>query len=93
MVELFTMKLDQLTKQLPVGIEIQNIYAQDKVAVAANNDFIKNLLISITIVIVIILFAMGVRAGILIGTSLLFSIMGTLLFMQFFGIAPEVKER
>jgi len=34
----------------------------------------------------IILLAMGVRAGILIGSSLIFSIVGTLLFMMLFGI-------
>ena len=79
-------RLEELEAQLPVGIEIHKIYAEDEVAIEANNDFIKNLIISILIVVVIILFAMGVRAGILIGSSLLFSILTTLLVMLLWGI-------
>ena len=75
------LRLDELEALLPVGIEIVNLYSEDKVAVAANNAFLVNLFISIGIVIFIILLAMGVRAGILIGSSLIFTIMGTLLFM------------
>ncbi len=66
---------------LPHGIEIVGIYHEDEVAVAANNDFLINLAISVAIVVFIILLAMGTRAGILIGTSLLFTIAGTLMFM------------
>lgn len=79
--ELVAQRIQQLKKQLPVGIEIEGIYFQDKVAVEANNNFILNLIVSISIVVLIILLAMGVRAGILIGSSLLFSILGTLLLM------------
>jgi multidrug efflux pump subunit AcrB len=67
-------------------MEIEGIYFENKVAVEANNNFIKNLIISISIVVVIILFAMGVRSGILIGSSLLFSILATLVFMMLFGV-------
>lgn len=75
-------KLEELESRLPHGIELNGIYFEDEVAVAANNDFIKNLIISVSIVVFIILLAMGFRAGILIGTSLIFTIMGTLLFMM-----------
>jgi multidrug efflux pump subunit AcrB len=71
---------------LPVGIEMNKIYSEDEVAIEANNVFITNLIESILIVVVLILIAMGARAGILIGTSLLFSILGTLLLMLPFGI-------
>ncbi|MCK5467880.1 MAG: efflux RND transporter permease subunit, partial [Cyclobacteriaceae bacterium] len=71
---------------IPVGMEIEGIYFENEVAVAANNNFIKNLIISISIVVIIILFAMGVRSGILIGSSLLFSILATLVFMMLFGV-------
>lgn len=79
-------RLDELEVMLPLGIELNGIYFEDEVAVQANNDFIINLIISISIVVFIILLAMGVRAGILIGTSLIFTIMGTLLFMMPAGI-------
>ena len=77
-----THKLEELQVLLPVGIEINGVYHEDEVAVAANNDFLINLAISVAIVVFIILLAMGTRAGILIGTSLLFTIAGTLLFMM-----------
>ena len=79
-------RLDELEIMLPVGIELNGIYFEDEVAVQANNDFIVNLIISIGIVVFLILLAMGVRAGILIGTSLIFTIMGTLMFMMPAGI-------
>jgi len=75
-------RLDELEAMLPIGIELNGIYFEDEVAVKANNDFIINLIISVSIVVFIILLAMGVRAGILIGSSLIFTIMGTLLFMM-----------
>jgi len=79
-------KLDYVLPQLPVGIEMNNIYSEDEVALEANNTFITNLLESLAIVIVLIFLSMGARAGILIGTSLLFSILGTLFIMLPFGI-------
>ena len=79
-------KFAQIAPLLPVGIEMNNIYSEDQVALEANNTFITNLLESLVIVIVLILLSMGVRAGILIGSSLLFSILGTLLLMLPFGI-------
>ncbi len=84
--ELVRGRLEDLETMLPVGIELNGIYFEDEVAVEANNAFIVNLILAISIVIIIILLAMGVRAGILIGSSLIFTIMGTLLFMMPAGI-------
>lgn len=79
-------KLDQLLPLMPVGIELITLYPEDQIAREANNGFILNLVESLAIVIFIILIVMGARAGILIGSSLLFSIGGTLLVMQFMGV-------
>jgi multidrug efflux pump subunit AcrB len=79
-------KFAQIQGLLPVGIEMTNIYSEDEVALEANSTFITNLIESLLIVIVLILFAMGVRAGILIGSSLLFAILGTLFLMWPMGI-------
>ncbi|MCK4748355.1 MAG: efflux RND transporter permease subunit, partial [Bacteroidales bacterium] len=84
--ELVRGRLEELETMLPVGIELNGIYFEDEVAVEANNAFIVNLILAVSIVIIIILLAMGVRAGILIGSSLIFTIMGTLLFMMPAGI-------
>jgi multidrug efflux pump subunit AcrB len=79
-------KMRQIMSLLPVGIEMNKIYSEDEVALEANDTFITNLIESLLIVIVLILLSMGVRAGILIGSSLLFSILGTLLVMLPLGI-------
>jgi len=84
--ELVDEKLDQIEALLPIGIELEGIYFENEIAVEANMDFIINLILAIVIVIVIILFAMGVRSSILIGSSLLFSILGALIFMLILNI-------
>ena len=79
-------KLAQVLPQLPIGIEMNNIYSEDEVALEANNTFITNLIESLAIVIVLIFLSMGARAGVLIGSSLIFSILGTLFIMLPLGI-------
>ena len=79
-------KLSELLPLMPVGLELQSLYLENEIANEANNGFIINLIESILIVIVIIMLVMGLRAGVLIGSSLIFSIGGTLLIMSFFGV-------
>ena len=84
--EAVRLKLARLEEQMPVGIEMVTLYPEDQIAREANNGFILNLIESVFIVILIILLVMGVRAGLLIGSSLVFCIGGTLLIMQFMGV-------
>ena len=84
--ELVRARLAQLLPLMPVGIEMVTLYPEDRIAREANNGFLLNLVESLAIVIFIILIVMGARAGVLIGSSLLFSIGGTLLVMQFMGV-------
>ena len=79
-------KLAELNPQIPIGITLQTLYPENQIAREANNTFIVNLIESISIVIVLIMLIMGLRAGILIGSSLIFAIGGTLLIMQFLGV-------
>lgn len=78
--------LDNLRPMMPVGMELLTIYPENEIAREANNGFILNLIESLLIVIIVILLVMGVRAGMLIGSSLLFSIGGTLLIMLLIGV-------
>ncbi len=78
-------KLHEIEKMLPVGIELIALYPENKIAAEANNGFILNLIESLVIVIAIIFLVMGSRAGLLIGSSLLFSVGGTMLVMLFMG--------
>ena len=77
--------LASLTRQMPLGMELTVLYPENRIAREANSTFILNLAESVAIVILIIMLVMGFRAGVLIGSSLLFSIGGTLLLMQFLG--------
>ncbi len=79
--------LKELEAQLPVGIEMLPLYPENKIAVEANNGFIINLMESLFIVIAIIFLVMGARAGLLIGSSLLFSVTGTMLIMLVMGVS------
>lgn len=74
--------LERLSPTIPLGISLTELYPEDTIARKANNTFIVNLLESVAIVIIIIMLAIGFRAGVTIGTSLVFAIGGTLLLMQ-----------
>ena len=84
--ELVDQKLAELLPLIPVGLELESLYPENVIAQEANNGFIINLIESLLIVIVIIMLVMGLRAGILIGSSLIFTIGGTLLIMSFIGV-------
>ena len=84
--EMVDKKLAELLPLMPVGLNLESLYLENVIAKEANNGFIINLIESILIVIVIIMLVMGMRAGVLIGTSLVFSIGGTLLVMSFMGV-------
>ena len=83
--EKITRVLDGLTRQMPVGMDLTVLYPENRIARQANATFVLNLAESVAIVILIIMLVMGFRAGVLIGSSLLISIGGTLLLMLFLG--------
>ncbi len=78
--------LKEMEQLFPIGMELKTIYPENKIANEANNGFILNLIESLLIVIVIIFLVMGSRAGMLVGSSLLFSVGGTLLIMLIWGV-------
>ena len=78
--------LNNMEQLFPIGMDLKSIYPENKIAEEANNGFILNLIESLLIVIVIIFVVMGARAGMLVGSSLLFSVGGTLLIMLIWGV-------
>ena len=76
-------ELKEITPLIPIGLNLEPLYLENDIARDANNGFILNLIESVAIVIFIIMLVMGLRAGILIGTSLIFAIGGTMLLMMF----------
>ncbi len=75
----------QVMPLMPYGFSLEEIYPEDTIARQANSDFFVNLIISVITVIVLLFFFYKLRATVLIGTSLVFSIAATLFTMQFFG--------
>lgn len=79
-------KLADIQKELPAGIEVNQVYYQPDRVDAAVKDFMKNLMFSVGIVIVVLMFAMGLRSGLLISSGLVFTILGTLIVMLVIGL-------
>lgn len=77
--------MQDFVEQMPIGITIEELYPEDKIAREATNSFILNLIESLAIVVVVIMAVMGFREGILIGSSLLFTISGSMLLMNMVG--------
>ncbi len=79
-------RLDQLIQDLPVGIEARKISWQSEIVDTSIKDFMINLLEAVAIVLVVLTVPMGWRMGLIIGSGLLFTILGTFIFMAVFGI-------
>lgn len=77
--------LRQISAEMPLGMEVVELYPEDRIAREANLSFMLNLLESVAIVIAVIMLAMGLRSGVLIGSSLIFTIGGTMLAMYMIG--------
>ncbi len=82
-------KFVELDAQIPFGVEILPIYQQHVVVEKASNDFLVNLAMSVTIVVAVLGIFMGWRAAIVVGSTLLLTVVGTLLFMALFSIEME----
>jgi multidrug efflux pump subunit AcrB len=82
-------RLAELAPQIPLGVDLQPIYRQHIVVEEASNAFVLNLVMSVTIVVAVLAIFMGWRAAIVVGTTLLLNVVGTLLFMALFSIEME----
>ncbi|TKF19771.1 efflux RND transporter permease subunit [Vibrio genomosp. F6] len=82
----FDRRLAELKFQQPVGIEIGEIYSQPKEVDKSVSGFVISLGQAVAIVIIVLLFFMGLRSGLLIGLILLLTVLGTFVFMQYFKI-------
>jgi multidrug efflux pump subunit AcrB len=74
-------KLEALEKNRPVGIELGEINFQPKAVSSAIREFVFNLIKAVTIVFVVLILAMGLRTGLIIGAVLFLTIMATFLVM------------
>ena len=81
--------MDSFSSKLPDGLSISCIYDQGYESDVANDGFIINLIVSVLTVVALLLFFIGLKNGLLVGSGLVFSIFATLIYMQATGIALQ----
>jgi multidrug efflux pump subunit AcrB len=82
-------RLEELKKNTPVGVEIHTIANQSKTVDEAVQGFIWNLISAVIIVVLLLVFFMGIREGVVIGFILLLTILATLICMDSMGITLQ----
>ena len=81
--------LQQMSGSMPEGFELVTLYDQGYESAVTNQGFILNLIISVLTVVAILLFFIGFKNGLLIGSGLVFSIFATLIVMLCTDIALQ----
>lgn len=89
MAERVAARIGELADAMPEGYHLSVVYDQGRESAAANDGFVLNLIISVVTVVAVLLFFIGMKNGILIGSGLVFSIFGTLIYMYGTGIALQ----
>jgi multidrug efflux pump subunit AcrB len=79
-------RLDELIENLPIGLEAQRVHWQADIVDDSIQGFFINLGEAVLIVLVVLALSMGLRMGIIIGTALVLTILGTFIFMSMLGI-------
>ncbi|MBO7120007.1 MAG: efflux RND transporter permease subunit [Bacteroidaceae bacterium] len=74
----------ELNKTMPLGVKFEKIFNQPERVESALNTFLVNLLESVLIVVVVLIFTMGFKSGLIIGLSLLTIVLGSLLVLKGF---------
>ncbi|REL27039.1 AcrB/AcrD/AcrF family protein [Thalassotalea euphylliae] len=82
-------KLANVLASLPAGISVSSIYNQAKIVDKAVDGFILNLEISVAVVTIALCVFMGWRSGIVVGGTLLVTVLGTVLIMWLYGLQLE----
>lgn len=82
-------QLARLAERIPLGVTLHPIYQQHVVVDNAINDFIVNLIVSVIIVIGVLCLTMGWRVGLVVGGTLLLTVLGTVFFMKLAEIKME----
>ncbi|MDB1126083.1 efflux RND transporter permease subunit [Vibrio algarum] len=75
-------KLAELENIKPAGLELSYFYNQSLEVDKSVKDFIVSLAEAVGIVIIVLLFTMGLRSGLIIGIVLLLTVMGTFILMK-----------
>lgn len=79
-------RVKEIASLIPVGMQLDVIYNQPVEVNNSISGFLLNVIAAIVIVIVVLLLFMGMTTGLIIGSVLLITVAGTLMFMEMFGI-------
>jgi multidrug efflux pump subunit AcrB len=79
----------ELMSQIPLGMQVGIISLQSREVTVAISNFVNSLFQAVAIVIVVLLFFMGMRSGLLIGFILVLTIGGSFIFLKPMGVALE----
>jgi len=82
-------KLDDVIENLPAGVELEPIYDQAKVVDESIDGFITNLLLSVSVVTFTLFLFMGMRAAVVVGSVLILTVIGSILFMWLMDISMQ----
>ncbi|MEH6646891.1 efflux RND transporter permease subunit [Sulfitobacter sp.] len=82
-------RLAEIMRDVPAGVEMHPIYQQHVVVDEASNAFLLNLAMSVAIVFIVLALFMGWRAAVVVGVTLLLTVVGTIFMMAIFGIEME----
>lgn len=77
-------KIAELEKRMPAGVKCEKVFFQPERVSNALNTFLINLLESVIIVVVVLIFFMGLKSGIMIGMSLVSIVFGSFLILNGF---------
>jgi multidrug efflux pump subunit AcrB len=75
-------RYQQLQSQAPLGMDGHIVSLQSDAVVVSIRGFLVSLAQAVAIVVVVLLFFMGLRSGLIIGSVLLVTILGTFIFMN-----------
>ncbi len=78
-----------LRGRLPLGVELAPVAFQARTVDEAVDAFLLNLIAAVAIVVALLLIFMGLRSGMIIGSVLLLTILGTFVFMAAFDISLQ----
>ena len=79
-------RLAELMAELPIGLEVERIAWQSDLVKESIDSFLISLLQAVAIVLAVLTIPMGWRMGIIIGSGLIFTILGTFVFLSIFEI-------
>ena len=82
-------RLAELQTEIPLGVKVGVVSLQSEAVNIAIKGFVVSLLEAVAIVVVVLLFFMGARSGLLIGAVLTITIIGSLFFLERMGVALE----